>query len=220
MQRDVEIARPTREHGADPGNTSVHPSARPSVRLALGGTYLLRLAAGPASSPSSPLSFFLFLIFYVFLGYLLQLWPKEYGITIWDKVSDTEIAVYWEPIGNVENIPSHHWDFIFFNNAVFSAWIPNIPNIFLTLGKRYGIGVMLLESYWELGEQIRNSINSHWEWQPICNHLEKRAIQIKTHLINLFSKFSGGPVFFFFFSKVLMELKSSIRWFSIIFFLQ
>jgi hypothetical protein len=79
VQRDVEIARPTREHGADPGNTSVHPSVRPSVRLELGGTYLLRLAAGPPSSPSSPLSFFLFLIFYVFLGYLLQLWPKDMG---------------------------------------------------------------------------------------------------------------------------------------------
>ncbi len=50
----------------------------------------------------------------------------------------------------------------------------NIPHIFLTLGKRYGIGVMLLETYWELGEQIRNIIINHWEWQPICNHLEKK----------------------------------------------
>jgi hypothetical protein len=35
------------------------------------------------------------------------------------------------------------------------------------LGKRYGIGLMLLETYWELGEQIRNIINNHWEWQTI-----------------------------------------------------
>ncbi len=39
---------------------SVHPSVRPSVRRALCGTYLLRLAAGPPSSPSSTLSFFYF----------------------------------------------------------------------------------------------------------------------------------------------------------------
>jgi hypothetical protein len=57
--------------------------------------------------------------------------------------------------------------------------------------------MMLLESYWELGEQKWNIVNNHWEWQPICNHLEKRATQIKTHLINLFSKFSGRPGFFF-----------------------
>ncbi len=87
----------------------VRPSVRPSDRRALIGTYLLRLRLARLR---------LILPRFLSFSYLLRLsscYPTYYnfGQRIWDKVSDTEIAVYWEPIGIFGILPSHHCEFIF-----------------------------------------------------------------------------------------------------------